>query len=121
MPVRFGEKYGNFVARDSLLVNSSNQQRATSDDMLKNGIWLFILAFLILAVFLPSYRELEQKRQKIRQYESQIEELKFKNARLAEERRLLDEDPVYLEKVAREKMKLLRQGEEVVHVESPQE
>ena len=44
---------------------------------------------------------------------AQIEMLQAKNEKLRQEKQLLEQDPVYLEKVAREKMGLVRQGEVV--------
>ena len=42
-----------------------------------------------------------------------VSELERENVRLKKEQRLLEEDPAYLEKVAREKMGLIREGEVV--------
>ena len=47
------------------------------------------------------------------EYKRQIELLEVKNDQLKKEKFLLENDPVYLEKVAREKMGLVRQGEVV--------
>ena len=81
--------------------------------MLKNAIWLFAIAVLILVVFLPSYTQMQDLKQKNKDYEERIKQLVGKNKELIEERRLLEQDPVYLEKVAREKMGLVREGEVV--------
>ena len=82
-------------------------------DMLKNATWLFAIAVIILAVFLPSYTQMQDLKQKNKDYEEKIKVLIKKNAQLSEERHLLEHDPVYLEKVAREKMGLIREGEVV--------
>lgn len=79
--------------------------------MLKNAIWLFAFCVIVLFVFLPSYTQIQDKRQKIKDYDAQIKELRAQNIKLAEERRLLKNDPHYLEKVAREKMGLMKEGE----------
>lgn len=55
-------------------------------------------------------------REKNREYKRQIEMLKKKNAELAEENRMLEEDPEYLEKVAREKMGLIKEGEVIYRI-----
>ena len=81
--------------------------------MIKNGIWIFIVAFLILVVFLPTFSKKQEIKQKNIQLEKQIEDFKRENVRLREEKRLLIEDPVYLERVAREKMGIVRDGEMV--------
>ena len=80
--------------------------------MFKNAIWLFSLAFIILVIFLPSYTRLQDLREKNASYQRQMEALKKENKELAEERRRL-KDPVYFEKIAREKMGLIKEGEVV--------
>ena len=81
--------------------------------MLKNAIWLFAIAVLILVVFLPSYTQMQDLKQKNKDYEERIKQLVASNKNLMEERRLLEHDPVYIEKVGREKMGLVREGEVV--------
>ncbi len=84
--------------------------------MIKNAFWLFIIAIFVLIVFLPSYTKMQDLKQKNAKYDRQVEFLKAKKLTLKEERRLLKEDPVYLEKVAREKMGLIREGEVVYKI-----
>jgi len=88
--------------------------------MIKNGIWIFIVAFLILVVFLPTFSQKRELNQKNLQLERQIELFEKENVRLREEKRLLIEDPVYLERVAREKMGIVRDGEMVYRL-TPEE
>ena len=83
---------------------------------MKNAIWLFIFTLMILFWFLPSYTRMQDLKLKNQDYLKQIEALKKKNAELAEEKRLLEEDPVYLEKVGREKMGLIKKGEVVYKI-----
>ena len=84
--------------------------------MLKNAIWLFVLAVVILAVFLPSYAKMQELKKKNRDYAAQIELLTKRNRQLEQEKNLLENDPAYLEKVGREKMGLIRQGEKVYKI-----
>jgi cell division protein FtsB len=79
--------------------------------MLKNAIWLFTFALLTLIFFLPSYTQMQDLKHKNVDYEYQIQELTRKNAKLREEKRLLKDDPDYFEKVAREKMGLVKENE----------
>ena len=79
--------------------------------MIKNAIWLFTIASVLLIAFLPSYQKLEELRQKNADYAAQINALKRKNDELVREHERLVKDPVYLEKVARDKMGLIREGE----------
>jgi len=60
-------------------------------------------------------------RQKNLEYEAQIHLLQEKNIRLVEEARLLIEDPVYLERVAREKMSIARKGEVIFRLKPAEE
>ncbi len=54
---------------------------------------------------------MQDQKARLENYEKQIEMLKKRNAQLKEEKRLLEEDPVYLEAVAREKLGIAREGE----------
>lgn len=56
---------------------------------------------------------MQEHREKNLEYERRIAELKGRNRELEKEKRLLLEDPVYLERVAREEMGLVREGEMV--------
>lgn len=83
---------------------------------MKNAICLFAVAVIVLVIFVPSYKVLQDKKAKVREYEQEIRDLKAKQAKLIEEQDLLENDPAYLEKVAREKMGLIKEGEEVVEI-----
>lgn len=84
--------------------------------MLKNALWLFAAALVVLVSFLPSYSKLQDLRQRNAEYDSKIIDLKTKQDQLVKEQKLLEQDPVYLEKVAREKMGLIREGEVVYKI-----
>ncbi len=84
--------------------------------MLKNAFILFAAAFAILLIFLPSFSRWQDVKQKDRDYQVEITELEAEHQKLLEEKRLLEEDPDYLEKVAREKMGLIREGEVIYHL-----
>ena len=83
---------------------------------MKNAIWLFIISVVVLVVFLPSYSKMQDLRQTNLDYQAQIETLKIENDKLQEERKQLEEDPYYLEKVGREKMGLIREGEVIYKI-----
>ena len=89
--------------------------------MLKNASTLFLFTIVIFLLFLPSYTKLQDLRQKNVDYDHQIQLLKERFVKLKEEERLLKEDPVYLEKVAREKMGLIREGEVVYKIKSKED
>ena len=83
---------------------------------MKNAIGIFIFAVIVLSIFLPSYSRMQDMQQKNLEYKRQIEMLKKKNAELAEENLMLEEDPEYLERVGREKMGLIKEGEVVYKI-----
>ena len=85
--------------------------------MLKNALWLFAVATIILLFFLPSFTMMQDHRQKNLEYEKKIVELQRRNDELKEEKQRLIEDPVYLERVARERMGLVRDGEKIYKME----
>ena len=84
--------------------------------MIKNALGLFFLTIIVLIIFLPSYTKMQDLKQKNLDYKRQLEQLQQKSAELKEEKRLLENDPVYLEKIAREKMGLIREGEVVYKI-----
>ncbi len=84
---------------------------------MKNIIWLLLVVVGLILVFLPAFSKKQQLLEKNRQYERDIEDLTRKNLELAEEKRKLEEDPVYLERVAREKMGIVRDGEVIYRIE----
>jgi len=81
--------------------------------MLKNALWLFGFTVVLLLAFLPSYVKMQELKEKNREYAQRIEILTRRNIQLEREQHLLESDPAYLEKVAREKMGLIRTGEKV--------
>jgi len=84
--------------------------------MIKNGLSLFILTVIILALFLPSYSIMQDLKLKNLEYARRITALEEKNKKFEEERRLLQTDPDYVEKVGRETMGLIRPGETVYNI-----
>lgn len=83
---------------------------------MKNAFLLFAVAIVILALFLPTFSKKQLLLEKNRQYLREIYDLKRQNAELQEEKRKLEDDPVYLEKVAREKMGIIRDGEVIYRI-----
>ncbi|MFT5387682.1 MAG: cell division protein FtsB [Candidatus Omnitrophota bacterium] len=83
---------------------------------MKNSFWIIIFGVLVLAIYIPSYSLMQDKAHKNGEYDVKILELQGKQIDLKEENRLLKEDPNYLEKVAREKMGLVKEGEIIVEI-----
>ena len=78
------------------------------------------LPFLILGglvfIYFPTLMKMYDLHKKNEDYARQIQEMKQKNIDLTEELRMLNDDPMYLEKVAREKMGLTKEGEVIYKI-----
>ena len=74
------------------------------------------MLFLIAVLFFPTYSKVQKLRAKDRALSKQVDQLKIENERLTQENRMLKEDPVYIEEVAREKLKVARENEIVFRV-----
>ena len=79
--------------------------------MLRKGFWLFGIAIFMLFIFLPGYTKLQELKDKNHDLESKIKQLNIENALLEEEVKRIENDPVYQERIAREKMGVVRKGE----------
>ena len=84
---------------------------------MKNAFWLFFIAIVIALIFIPSFSRMQDKAQRNREYDARLQQLKREQSNLAVEKKRLEEDPDYLEKVAREKMGLVREGETIYRIE----
>ncbi len=78
---------------------------------IKRAFWIFGLALIFLVLFLPGFSKLQDLREKNRDLENKIRRLNIENALLEEEMKKVSSDPVYQERVAREKMGIVRKGE----------
>jgi len=79
--------------------------------MLRKAFWLFGLSIFLLVLFLPGYTKLQELREKNRDLEIKIKRLNVENALLDQEVRRVERDPLYQEKIARDKMGIVRKGE----------
>ena len=78
---------------------------------LRKAFWLFGFTVLLLVLFLPGYVKLQGLRAKNRQLEDQFRKMAVENYLLQEELKRVENDPVYQEKMARDKMGVVRKGE----------
>lgn len=78
---------------------------------------LLISALVVAGIFLPGYIQWIKLAAKEKELQHQIEQLKLDNTRLQEEAKHLENDPFYIEKVAREKYGLAKEGEFVYNIE----
>ena len=79
--------------------------------MVKRAFWLFGIAIFLLVIFLPGYTKLQEFKDRNHDLETKIKRLQVENALLQQELQKLDADPLYQERVARQKMGVVRKGE----------
>jgi len=79
--------------------------------ILKKVFPFFGVIIILLIIFLPGYTKLQELRDKNRDLETKIRHLNIENALLEQELKRIETDPVYQEKIAREKMGVVRKGE----------
>ena len=78
---------------------------------LRKAFWLFGISVFLLILFFPGYTKLQQLRDKNRELEIKLKKVYVDNALLAQELERIQNDPVYQERIAREKMGVVRKGE----------
>ena len=79
-----------------------------------------LLAGLFLVIFFPGYAKGQELRQKNKDLEENAKRLQAENLKLSEEKERLEKDPEYLERVGREKWGIIKKGEVVYKVVSPE-
>lgn len=79
--------------------------------ILKKAFSFFGILFFLLIIFLPGYTKLQELKDKNDDLEMKIKYLNVENALLQEELKRIESDPVYQERIAREKMGVVRKGE----------
>ena len=87
--------------------------------MIKNVVFLFVVLAAVFVVYLPSYMQMQDLRNRNLTFEKRITDLETENIKIAEERDRLKNDPEYFEKVARERMGIIKDGEVVYKVLPP--
>ena len=70
----------------------------------------------MLVMFLPGYTKLQELREKNSNLEVKIKRLHVENALQEQELKQAESDPVYQEKIARERMGVVRKGEVPVKI-----
>ena len=78
---------------------------------LRKAFWLFGISVFLLILFFPGYTKLQQLRDKNRELEIKLKKVYVDNALLAQELERIQNDPVYQERIARDKMGVVRKGE----------
>jgi len=85
-------------------------------DKTKIIVLLFSASVLLGVIFIPGYLRIRRLLKENRELELQMQQVQEENKRLAEEHDRLTNDPVYLEKVAREKLGIAKEGEVIYQV-----
>ncbi|RKY33293.1 MAG: hypothetical protein DRP74_00220 [Candidatus Omnitrophota bacterium] len=84
--------------------------------ILKRAFLYSGLVILFLVIFLPGFSKLQDLRDRNKELEDRIKQLKVENTLLNTELKRLERDPLYQEKIIREKMGLVRKGEVPVKI-----
>lgn len=84
--------------------------------IIKKALWIFGLAVLLLALFLPGYTKLQDLRYRNSDLQDKIQRLKKENYLLQQELSRIQNDPLYQEKIARDKMGVVRKGERPIKI-----
>jgi cell division protein FtsB len=85
----------------------------------KSSLFLFVVLAMVFVLYLPSYIQMQGLRDRNEAFEKRIGELEKDTASLVEERDRLKNDPEYFERVARERMGLIKEGEVIYKVVPP--
>lgn len=84
--------------------------------VIKKTFWIFGVALFLLVIFLPGYTKLQELKDKNRELEAKIKQLHIENALLDQEIKRVETDPLYQEKIARERLGVVRKGEVPVKI-----
>ncbi|MCM8782641.1 MAG: septum formation initiator family protein [Candidatus Omnitrophica bacterium] len=77
----------------------------------KKVIKFFGFLFLFIVIFLPGYSKYQDLAYRNRLLEEKIRQLEIFNKNLQKELKRLEEDNTYVEKIARDKLKVSKKGE----------
>jgi len=77
----------------------------------KKAFWFFGITVFLLIIFLPGFTKFQELRDKNHDLEMKIKQLNIENTLLQQELKRIENDPVYQEKIVRDKMGVVRKGE----------
>jgi cell division protein FtsB len=100
------QTYGDFRARREATV--WQRLNRVLRVLLVIAVWL-----VIMSLFVPPYKKLNQSRTGIDNLQAQVNEQKTLLARQTREINLLKTDPTYLETIARDRLDLMKEGETI--------
>ncbi len=87
----------------------------------KKTIVAFAILIILVWIFAPGFFKFKELSQKNKELERKIQELKISNTGLIEETERLQHDLVYIEKVARERLSVAKEGEIIYKILSEEE
>ena len=99
----------NWAQKPSLPEGSGAKDEVVS--IARKLFWFLGVSVFLLIVFLPGFTKLQELRDRNRNLETRIRELKMENYLLDRQLKSIENDPVYQEKIVREKMGVVRKGE----------
>lgn len=82
-------------------------------------VLLFVFLAIILVIFLPGYNKLQELKARNVRLKEEIEKLEQSNVDLKEEIVRIKTDPLYMEKVAREELGVVKEGEIIYKILPP--
>lgn len=84
----------------------------------KKLTWIIVLIIAVLiAMFLPGLSRYHQLKARQAKLNGGIEKLRASEVGLRKEQDKLQKDPIYIEKVARDKLQVVNKGETIVRIE----
>lgn len=79
-------------------------------------IKVLLISLILIVIFLPGYSKYQKLRFQNEQFKKQIEDYKTSNSELEKEMQMLKGNKEYIEKIAREKLGMVKKGEVVYKV-----
>ncbi|MFH1459507.1 MAG: septum formation initiator family protein [Candidatus Omnitrophota bacterium] len=84
---------------------------------MKIKLWKIVFWLIILIlIFFPTYSKIQKLKSKDEVLSQKLEKLVQENEILSQEIQMLKTDPVYIEEIAREKLKVARENEIIFRV-----
>ena len=77
----------------------------------KKPLWFFAIFIVFLVIFLPGYSKLQELRDRNRYIDEKMVQMEAENIAMQRKLELIQNNPVYQERVVREKMGVVRKGE----------
>jgi cell division protein FtsB len=84
--------------------------------MLKSINFLLGVVFLLVIIFLPGFSKIQELKQENKRLDEKIADIKKKNIFLEQEKIKLETDKTYIERIARQKIGIIKKGEIVYKI-----